>query len=191
MSKDLPPYVRFIVRAVEDRTKALEGGHYGFKDLEIALITRPGSRDTVEKEAVLWLAELDKRAADGMVPVEWATHFRTAYKEWKAGNEAPLTGTPIRGWPVLLPAHQENLILANIRTVEDLANADEAALQHFGMGGHSLKTRAQAWLAAADTGKVTMKVEALHVENTALKEQLKDMRQRFEALEARLPKEPA
>ena len=185
---EMPPYVKFVVRAVEDRTALLENGKYGFRNVTIAQITRPGQRDTHEAEPEQWLAQLQKRSADGMIPDTWYPHFKRQYAAWKEGLDMPVNGTPIRGWPVLLPAQQENLLQYGFRTVEDLAAADEAAVQRVGLGGVRTRDLARTWLeAAADTGTAVAKLDALQVENTGLKDQLASQAERLRALEQRLP----
>jgi hypothetical protein len=184
---ELPPYVKFVIRPVEDRTCLLESGKWGYKDVVIAQITRPGQRDTHEAEPEAWLAQLQKRSADGLVPDTWYAHFKRQYEAWKEGLEIPTEGTPIRGWTVALPAQQENLILLGFRTVEELAAADEVAIQRIGLGGARLRDLARNWLvAAADTGIAAAKMEALQVQNAALQEQLRAQAERLKALEAKL-----
>jgi hypothetical protein len=46
-----PPYVRFEVRSVEDRTASIESGHYVGKDVIFAIVTPAGTRDRIEREA--------------------------------------------------------------------------------------------------------------------------------------------
>lgn len=186
--QEMPPYVRFVIRPVEDRSALTGAGKYGFKDVVVAQITRPGQRDTHEVEPETWLAQLQKRSADGLIPDTWYPHFRRAYEDWKAGLDMPATGTPIRGWTVAMPAQQENLLMFGFRTVEDLAAADETAIQRIGLGGARLRDLARNWLVTAkDTGLATAKLEAAEVEAAALRTQLADMREKMASLEARLP----
>jgi hypothetical protein len=96
---------------------------------------------------------------------------------WKKGEELPETGTPIKGWAVLSPAQQAAVLHANIRTVEDLAQATEEGITAIGMGGRTLKARAADWLAARGdgAGKTSAELEALRqkvADQAALIEQL-------------------
>ena len=157
-----PPYVVFEKREVEDRAASIEKGHYVPKEIDIAVITRPGSRDSIEKEAKVWLQELRERARKNEVPQVWYDGFTAAYKSWCEGEELPVKGTPIKGWPVLSPVAQKDLIAAGIRTVEDLAQLPDSEVQSVGTGAIAYKQKAQAWLSAAnDTGKVTEQLVAL------------------------------
>lgn len=157
-----PPYVSFERRPIEDRNASIESGRYVAKDVDFVIITRPGSRDTVEKPAKEWLAEMEDKARKGRVPQEWLKHFSGAYEFWLKGESAPEQGTPIKGWSVVSPAMQETLVRAGIRTVEDLAIAGQAELMGVGMGAISLKQKAQNWLdLSKDQGVAVEKMNQL------------------------------
>jgi len=104
----------------------------------------------------------------------------------------PVDGTPIRGWPVLSPSDQENVIAVRIRTVEDLAEANEQTLMSLGIGSRTMKQKAQAWLDSSNSnGKATEKISALQSElkdqknvNEKLQENLDILMIRLEALES-------
>jgi hypothetical protein len=147
---------------VEDRNATIKAGHYVSRDVDFAVITRPGSRDTFRKEAQVWLNELRDKARSGMIPQSWPDAFTQAYKAWQSGEEAPVEGTPIKGWPILSPSAQRDLIAAGIRTVEDLAQLPDADLKSIGTGAMGYKQKARAWLEAANsTGKVAEQLAQL------------------------------
>ncbi len=146
VDNERPPYVVFEQRVVEDRAASLANGRYTTKDVDFVVVTRPGSRDSIEKEAAVWLAELGEKARQGNAPVSWHTAFEAAYAAWKKGNALPVNGTPIKGWPVLSPAAQENLIRAGFLTLEDLAATADNQLTTIGTGALSYKMKAIAWL---------------------------------------------
>lgn len=151
VDNERPPYVVFEQRAVEDRIATIANGHYTTKDVDFAIITRPGSRDSHEKEAEVWLRELGEKARLGNAPVAWYSAFEAAYAMWKKGLDTPLNGTPIKGWPVLSPAAQENLIRAGFLTLEDLAATADNQLSNIGTGALSYKLKAVAWLEQASS----------------------------------------
>lgn len=189
---DRPPYVRFERRAVEDRAASEQRGHYMTKDADFVLITPAGSKDEVEKPAGEWLQQLKEQVKQGRVPMTWETHFTAAYEHWKRGEELPVNGTPIKGWPLLSAAVQSNIIAANIRTVEDLAVCNGEALQRIGMGAVDLKQKAEAWLkASTDIGKVVQENVALRVQLADAKDAIKRLEARNEALVQAQPKVPA
>lgn len=163
IDENRPPYVVFERRPVEDRNASIAAGHYVSKDVDVAIITRPGSRDTLEKDAKTWLAEIAEKARknEGGVPPTWPIAFNAAYKAFLEGEELPVSGTPIKGWPVLSPSAQKDIIAAGIRTVEDLADIPESSLPTIGTGGIAFKQKAKAWLEAAKgPGKVTEQLNA-------------------------------
>lgn len=182
-SQDRPAYVRFEKRAVEDRAASIASGHYATKDAEIAIITPAGSKDEVERPVLEWLAQMKQQVFEGRMKPEWQQQYVTAYEHWKRGEEIPLNGTPIKGWPLLSPSQQKNIINANIRTVEDLAQANGEAVTRMGMGGLEMKQKAEAWLKAArDVGTVVAESVALRIENAQLKTQVAELLNRNAAL---------
>lgn len=189
VDNDRPPYVVFERRAIEDRNASIASGHYCSKDIDIAIITRPGSRDNLEKEAKVWLAELREKTRQQLIPPNWYDAFNTAYESWKKGEELPENGTPIRGWPVLSPAVQKDLIALGIRTVEDLAALPDGNLGSIGTGAVSYKQKAVAWLEAAkDKGKVIEQVSALSTQVAELVALTKAQAEEIKNLRAQLPK---
>ena len=191
VDNDRPPYVVFERRAIEDRTASIAAGHYCSKDIDMAIITRPGSRDNLEKEARVWLSELREKARQQMLPPAWYDAFNSAYESWKKGEELPENGIAIKGWPVLSPAVQKDLIASGIRTVEDLANLPDGELGTIGTGAVSYKQKAIAWLdAAKDKGKVIEQVAALSTQVAELVSLTKAQATEIQNLRAQLPKPP-
>jgi hypothetical protein len=188
--EERPPFVRFEVRAEEDRAASLEAGHYVGRDVHYALITPMGSKDCIERKADEWFEKLRGDVAEGRCPKEWFNGFREAYKDWCEGRETPISGTPITDWPPASPAQVKSLLSLHIRTVEDLASANEEVLGRLGMGGRALKQRAVDWLASASSsGKVSADLTALRAanenltaRNQQLEQQLKDLSAKVEAL---------
>lgn len=170
VDNERPPYVTFERRAVEDRTASNSAGHYVSRDVDFAVVTRPGARDTVEKPVVDLIAGWQQYAKQGAIPLTWVESLKTNYRAWKEGEDVPENGTPIKGWPVLGPAAQKDLIQAGIRTVEDLANLPDQDISQICMGGLTYKLKAKSWLEAAkDTGKLVEQMTSLSVSLESLK----------------------
>jgi hypothetical protein len=168
--KERPAYVRFERRAIEDRTAASVNGRWPKKDVDYALVTPPYSRDVFEQVASEWLAQMDAESQAGRLPGEWAERYRQQYEKWQQGEEMPLNGEPVKGWNVISPAQQANLIAIGIRTVEDLAAVNEEGLRRIGMGAVELRDKAKAWLSQMnDKAPLTQENAALKSENTMLK----------------------
>lgn len=185
-----PAIVRFERVAVEDKAKTIENGRFTAKDVDYALITPPYSKDVVRMKVSSWLDNLERDAQAGRIPEEWVQRYKRAHELWQNGQEMPPDGTPIRGWAVISPAQQENLIRINILTVEDLAGVNDEGAKRIGMGAIELKNKAIAWLRTAnDRGPLTIENAALKAENAVLRGQIETLQKQVAALQARAPSE--
>jgi hypothetical protein len=191
VDNDRPPYVTWETRPVEDRNASLSAGHYVSKDVDFAVITRPGSRDSIDKEALVWLADLREKSRKGELPPRWYESFAESYKFWKAGEETPLVGTSIKDWPTISPAARKDLLAAGIRTVEDLAEFPESDLAVIGTGALAYKMKAQAWLKAAnDTGKVAEQLAAMTVQISELTRLTREQAAELDSLRPKVKAKP-
>ena len=194
-----PPYVRFEVRMVEDRPQSQEQGHYVAKDIIYALVTPSGSKDIFEKEAEQWIKDLQQAVQEERFPREWFEAYKSALKQWRETREDPEFGTPLKSWPGISPAELANCQNANIRSVEQLAEASEEACARIGMGSRGLKSKAIAWLdSSSGTGKIAAQLDNLRTENEALtlrdgerEAELKTLTNRLASLEKLLEKQKA
>jgi hypothetical protein len=177
-----PNYVRFEVVPVEDRNASIESGHYVAKDVDFAHVTTPGNTLTeLVVNAEEWLRKKH------VLKDPFAEMYQKSYEEWKKGNEIPEEGTPIKGWPVLSPAIQKNIINAHIRTVEDLACANDSALRSVGDHARQYQRSAQSWLdSAKDIGKTSKKIDKLEIQNEDLESQVKELMSTNNALQAQM-----
>jgi hypothetical protein len=183
-----PAYVVFEIRSEEDRTATFETGKYCAKDVNYAIITPQGSKDRIEREVTSWFENLDAEVQSGRMPGEWVQAYRTKYAAWVEGREIPEFGTSVANWPSISPAQVRMLQEARLRTIEDLAAANESSIASLGMGGRALKQRAVEWLASAkDVGKVAEEMAAMRVKNETLEAQNKSMQAQIDELIARLP----
>jgi hypothetical protein len=177
------PYVIWEMRPVEDRNASEAAGHTVEKDVAFCIVTRPGSRDTFEQVAEVWLEKLRKERQT------WYTLFKNSYDLWKKGETGEIQGTPIKGWPVLGTGAQRTLIAAGIFSVEDLANMADQDLQNIGTGALAFKQKAKAWLDAANgPGKMAEKSAAQDAEIKALKELAATQAKAIDELKALVPK---
>lgn len=196
--KDRPAFVRFEVRAEEDRAKTMETGSYVARNVDYALVTPAGSKDVIEREVTSWFRAKEQEVSEGRFPEEWLETYRRRYEAWKRNEEIPENGTSLKNWPLLSPAQLATLLAINLRTVEDVAGANEEAIRRLGMGGRALVEKAKSFLDAkahsAPSEKVaelTSLVENLLVRNESLTAQLQGLIKRAEAagvtLEAEAP----
>jgi len=163
-------------------------------DVDFAIITPPYSKDEVFKDALHFLRDNKVKVAHGSLSQEQADRYQRQYVAWKSGQEMPLEGTPILGWPVLTPAQQQNLILLNIPTVEYLAAINDEGMARVGMGALEQKRKAVAWLAqATDKGPLTQQMASIQTENDVLKMSVATLTKQVESMlsQATAPAPPA
>lgn len=177
IKEDRPAWVQFEVRAVERQDAQ---GNRVPVDVDFALITPPYSKDCVELAAEDWLRQIEADAKGGRLPQTWCDQWKAAYKAWKSGQELPVDGTPLKGWPMLSPAQLKNLTLMGLRSVEDVAGMNDEGMRRYGIGGLDLKNKAEAFLKAQKgPGKIA-------AENAALKARVDQLQQTVEAQQERL-----
>jgi hypothetical protein len=184
-----PPYVEFVQVPEEDREQTIETGSLTYKDVDFAHITPMGSKDRIERRVSDWFELLEREVAADRFPREWLTQYKAAYAAWKEGKEIPIEGTPLITWPVVSPAQLKTLVSLKLRSVEDLAQANEETLRRIGMGGVELKQRAANWLKAASGGKIAEQLTALQIRLTQLEERNKTLEEQNTSLKAQV-KEP-
>lgn len=184
--KARPPFVRFEIRPIENRQASEEQGHYVADDVDFVIVTPVGSKDSVEHRVQDWFRNLEEGVKQERFPQEWLSAYRRAYTDWKEGHETPTEGTPITNWSKPSPAQVKVLQAVGVRTVEDMAAANEETVMRIGMGGRALKQAAQAWLDSAEHGKVSAEIESLRQRNQELEERDVKREQEFEKLKAQV-----
>ena len=186
-----PPYVTFELQAVEDRMASIEAGHYVARDVPMAVITPQGSKDRIVRNAEEWFDHIASEAQNGRFPEVWLSGFRARFDAWKQNETLPEDGTPVVNWPAVSPAQIRALKQANVRTVEDLAVANEETLGRIGMGARALKSLAVNWLGSASSaGKTAARLTELEIANTALRDANSALQAQLTELLARLPSLP-
>lgn len=181
-----PPYVEFVERTFEDRAATIAQGAFVSRSEDYVIVRQVGSKDTFEKNAKEWLDSLSKDV--NMAP-EWAAHFRSQYKAYKEGHEITPDGIHVKTWPLINRSQADNLIRANIRTVEDLARASEQALMAVGIGARELQHKAVAFLeTASNSGKSAEELVALRNTVSQQADMLAAMRATIQRMETKLDK---
>lgn len=187
-----PPFVQFEARSEEDVPESKKNGHFTAKIVNYALITPLGSKDVIEKIAEPWIADLHDKASRGEYNGEHADFIDNRFKKWKEGMETdPSIGLSVREWASVNRGQAEMLIRANIFTVEDLAGANEQALQNIGMGSRDLREKARAWLdSAKDVGVHAEKVRLLEMRLAQSEERNERLAEAIEELKQQIPRGP-
>ena len=166
------PNLRFFTEAVELPGKSIEEGRAVYVDRDMVAITNPGARDEVVRRAE------DKAKQDQYVA--WA------YDQWKKTKAQPTDGTPLDMVPFLKPSQIKELQHINVMSLENLAGMSDVQAQRAGINGAELVRKAKAYLQSAKDSAIVMKLESqltdLRRDNDALKEQIRQINARFEAM---------
>lgn len=182
-----PPYATFETRSLEDRNASQEAGHYVGRDVVFIILTPAGSKDRIERVASEWFDQKALDVRSGRFPAEWLAAYRAAFDAYVKDEEVPLNGTSLANWPALSPSMFMTLKAANIRTIEDLAVANESSLQRIGMGARTLKQRAIDYLSAAGGhGKLEAEMGELRSQNERLAQTNEQLQTQLRELAARL-----
>lgn len=192
LADDRPPYVRFEMRAVEDRAASVATGHAMEKDVPYALITQLGARDTAEQVAAEWFTQMRQEVKNQRLPAKWLEAWEKMFDLWQKGEEMPTNGTPIKMFPVCRPSQIKMCLDMGVFTVEDLAALPSEAAGRLGIGGQTLVQKAKDWLeSASDRGQLIERVNSAETRATqaearmtAISATLEEMKTRLAAAEA-------
>lgn len=183
-----PAFVTFATVAQHLPKASEEQGRYMARDVDMVTVRQIGGTDSCVFEVADWLARNKQEVQSGRLPQAHADLYAQSYTRWKAGQELPVTGTPIKTWPVATPSQVEAMIQMGVRTVEDLAQLNDDGLRRIGMGAVDLKNKAKAWLAAAqDKGKLAQDMAAVQRTNEELQQMVASLTAKVEALQQALP----
>lgn len=152
------------VTGVEEHVEG--AGRLVCQDVEYIEIKTPGDNTSIVHRPV---RDADRR------------QYAAQYKAWKAGQEAPSSGTPLEQWPGLRKSEIKELVALGIKTVEALAGVSDGNLQNIGMGKRALRDRAQVWLKAASDNAP---LEALQAQLRERENQLEVLSRQVAELEA-------
>ena len=167
------PYIRFEQRPVEKRTP--EGAPF-YVDMDFVCITAQGSQDTTEKIVAEWFPQIKHAAKEGQYPPGWIPIFEEMYKMWKETSLDPVVGTPVKNWPAVSAAECKNLLAAGVRSIEDLAEANEEFLGRIGMGARRLKQLAADWVELnRSQGPMVAQLDTMRQQLELQGQQIKDL----------------
>jgi hypothetical protein len=148
----------FKIQPVQNTFRTQQEGRAIYDEKEFVEIIVPGERGSLVFEEVT-----DEHRA------RWPRQ----YDAFKRGLEPPTDGTPIEQWPPISQAKALELRSVNVRTVENLADVDDARLRNLGPGGFELRKQAQVWLDAAKNGAAP--IARLVAENQRLRDDKADL----------------
>lgn len=155
---DKSVFVKFYTKPVQNEAKSATEGRPIFDEKEYVEIRTPGDQNNVIQRPV---CDMDRQ------------RFGSAYRQFKAGIQDQLVGTPLSEMPWLTRAQAEELSYLRVRTVEALAELNDGVCgRHAGL--YKLKQTAQAYLKRAGD-------QAPFAE---MQKQMDEMREKLEAAEA-------
>lgn len=142
----------------------------------------PGQLDRmVTHEKISAIKRIMKPEAEHHPAAESQFQFREFilkhYDMWKAGEEAPLDGTPLAAWNALDNDMVDSFKRAGIRTVEEIRDMNDAIISKVNVPRpRELKALAKRFLDAADQNRVAAEVQRRDDELEALRAEMAEMR---------------
>lgn len=165
---------RFYMDTVPDEFESMRQGRRCYKQEERVEVYMPGNNLHIP---VLRVTDEHRQ--------RWARE----YEAFKAGMDPAVNGTPIEEWPAINRAQMMELKYLNFRSVEDIANAPDSAIQRIGMGGRILRDRAKAFVDDAERIAVverqSSELQAVISKNSELELQVKSMNEQMQTLQSR------
>ncbi len=151
-----------------------------FKEFVKVEIVKKGSNGSTNVDKI---SRIQKHNA----PV-WAA-IEPYYVAWQKGQEPPVEGTPLEVCAFVSKGQIDQLKMLHIRSAEDLAEANEPALEKIGMGARALRDKARAFV-SANKGQAVI-AEAMASKDaqiSTLQQQIADLQAGMAELTANLPK---
>ena len=100
--------------------------------------------------------------------------YAQQYAAFKKGSTKQVDGTALTEWPAIDRATAESLKIANIFSVEQLANLSDGDLMNLGMGADKWRQKAIDWL----------NISQGNADQMAMQEKLRDMQDQLEQMRA-------
>ena len=162
--------LRFFRDAVPNTMKSEAAGREICDMVDMVSIIVPGSRDEMIKP----VGEQEKQ------------RFGPQYQHWLSTQEQPVEGQPLDQVPWLNVAQVREMQHLNIKTLEQLAALSDTAIGHLGMGARDMVNKAKAYIEAAkgsaELTHMVAKNAELEREVASLKESIKEINARYEAV---------
>ena len=116
----------------------------------------------------------------------WAA-IEPAYEAWKAGHELPLDGVPLGQWPGITGPMAEELRKYGVRTVEEVRDLTDGQIEKIRLPNmRDLRKMARAFLDNMAATAISEREVERDNEVAALKQQLQEQNEKFEAAMALL-----
>lgn len=167
-----PTVAQFFVESVPATFRSAQEGRPCFDEKEMVRLIIPGDRNNQPVQPV---------------NAEVIDRYPKEYAAFKDGREAPIEGTPLVEWPPISRSQAQEFAYFHIKTVEQLAQVNDAQLQALPMGSRELRAQAIAYVDIANNGtgpigKMVAENMQLRDENALLKGQIAAARTEIESL---------
>lgn len=163
-------FAEFYMEAVEFKAESEKEGRPVFREIPFIRLMSVGDRNNI----------LETKATE---------HYKQRFpREWAAfqsREQGALVGTPLSQWPQITKAQVKEAEFFNIKTVEQLAEVNDTALQKIGMGWMELRLKARNYLEAAK-GNAAQSAQA--AENERLRQEIEALKESFKAMQEDKPK---
>lgn len=157
MSQESNLFVSFYTDAIEMKAQSDKEGRPIFKDVPFIRIIVPGDTNNIIERMA---DDADKQ------------RFPKAWARFQSSESQAQEGTPLEQWPQITRSLLKECKYFEIHTVEALAGISDAHIARMGMGFTELRTKAKAWLAAAQG---TANLTAQAAENEQLRKMIADL----------------
>lgn len=152
------------------------------KEVEKVEWARKGTQNTTTVEKI---SRLSKVGLDGVPTPVWEA-LKPYYERWKAGQEAPVNGTPLAAWPGATPHLVKALEPYHIRSVEDLADLTDGTMARIPLPGiRSFRETAKAFLSAqSSTAPIAGEIAALREQNANQSREIAELTELIKSMAA-------
>lgn len=152
------------------------------KEIEKVEWTRKGTQNTTTVEKI---TRLSKPGLDGVITPIWEA-LKPFYDRWKAGQEAPVDGTPLAAWPGATPHLVKALEPYHIRSLEDLAELTDGTMARIPLPGiRGFRENAKAFLSAqSSTAPVAGELAALREQTANQSREIEELKELIQSLAA-------
>ena len=157
---------KFFHRPIQNKAKSEEAGRPVHDQVEWVDIIVAGDRNSKVSRKV---SDIDKQ--------RWPAQ----YQAFKSGNKMPLQGTPLEQWTQLGTDQVADLKSLGIMTVEMLAGLSDDQVANYGLGGHQLREKANAYIEIAANQAAPQHYAA---DNQRLSEEVIDLKRQLEETHA-------
>lgn len=169
--------VEFYTDSVHSRVQSEKAGRPVHVDLPHLHIMVPGDKDNIVRR-------IASRADQQKYPKAWEAYLKQ--------EDVAVSGTPLTEWPPIAKSQVKDAAHFGIKTVEQLAGLSDSHVTRMGIGWQDLRTKAKAYLTAADDGSETVRLAS---ENERLTNRVKELEAQVQELSQRRgpgrpPKEP-